>query len=80
MEDNIELAFSPMDGQIKLEKPDNIAQAGGLKKIRVDSRGIRSWWWVTSDGVANRIEMPEQKIVVTRSQKEAAKKFLDGAI
>lgn len=80
MEDNIELAFSPMEGQIKLEKPDEIAQANGLKKVRVDSRGIRSWWWVTDAGMAERIEMPEQKIVVTRSKKEIAKKFLNGTI
>jgi len=80
MEDNVELAFSPMEGQIKLEKPDEIARANGLKKVRVDSRGIRSWWWVTPQGYATRIEMPEQKIVVTRSQKEAAKKFLNGTI
>ncbi len=80
MEDNIELGFSPMEGQIKLEKPDEIAQSGGLKKVRVDSRGIRSWWWVNENGVAMRIEMPEQKTVVTRSTKEAAKKFLNGAI
>jgi hypothetical protein len=80
MEDNIELGFSPMEGQIKIEKADETARAGGLKKVRVDSRGIRSWWWVTNEGMAERIEMPEQKIVVTRSKKEIAKKFLNGTI
>lgn len=80
MEDNIELGFAPMEGQIKIEKPDEIAQANGLKKVRVDSRGIRSWWWVNASGMAERIEMPEQKIVVTRSTKEIAKKFLNGTI
>jgi hypothetical protein len=80
MEDNLELAFSPMDGLIKLEKPDEIATSLHAKKIRVDSRGIRSWWWVNDLGTALRIEMPEQKVVVTRATKEIAKKFLDGTI
>jgi hypothetical protein len=80
MEDNLELGFAPMEGQIKFEKPDDFARTNGYKKIRVDSRGIRFWWWVNADGVAMKIEMPEQKIVVTRSKKETAKKFLDGAI
>jgi hypothetical protein len=80
MEDNIEIAFAPTEGQIKVEKPDDFANAHHALKLRVDSRGIRTWWWIDEKGSALKIDMPEQKVLVQRVSKTEAKKFLDGAI
>jgi hypothetical protein len=64
---------------VKLVKPDAFAKSTGTKMLQVVSRGIRTNWWVSSKGVAQKIEMPEQNLVVERVTHDQAKKFLDGA-
>lgn len=77
LEDNLELGFAPVTGRIKLEKPDEFANKTQTKKILVDYRNMRSYWWVDQTGSYIRIEMPSQNTVVERVTKEKATQFLE---
>lgn len=77
MEDNIELAWSPVEGHVKLEKPDELAKKTRTTKVSVDYGSSHTVWWVDERGCAWRIEMPEQKVVVERATKNTAIRFLE---
>ena len=76
LEDNLEAGFLPLNGRMKVEKPDSIAQSTGTTKVSVDYRNMKSTWWIDEKGSAARIEMPAQKAVIVRVSKEKAEAFL----
>lgn len=77
-EDGLENGFAVETGKVKMEKPDEFAGKSGTSKFTVESRGLRSSWWIDAKGVTARIDMPQQKIVVERVSKEEATSFLGG--
>lgn len=73
IEDNIDQSFSIVTGRAKREKSE---PGSKLSKFLVDYKGVKSFWYLDSSGVADRIEMPAHGTVVQRVSEEAAKKFL----
>ncbi|MCM2276602.1 MAG: hypothetical protein NDJ89_00825 [Oligoflexia bacterium] len=71
VEDNIDQGRAMLDGRVKADKEPG--------KFQVNYRGFDSYWWLDKNGVADRIEMPAQKMQVRRvSGAEEARRFLDG--
>lgn len=76
LEDNIELAFSPVTGSLTVEKSDDFATQTKTRKINLSYGDRRSTWWVDHQGVALKIDMKDQKAIVEKVTKEKAESFL----
>jgi len=77
LEDNLESEFQTIDGQVRIEQPDDFAIKTHTVKLTVNYREMKSLWWVEASGAPMRIEMPLQKTIVQRVTKDAAQKFFD---
>ncbi len=76
LEDNQELAFRAVPGNIRVEKPDEFSQKSGTTKLLVDHNGLKSVWYVENTGAATRIEMRSQHAIVEKVSEKQARAFL----
>ena len=76
LEDDIEHGFESEVGSIRLEKADEFATSSATKKILVDFRSVRSYWYVDAQGAPVRTVMPETGAVIERVSKDKADEFL----
>jgi hypothetical protein len=76
LEDDVEHGFDSESGTVRLEPSDDLAKKTQTKKIAVDYRSVRSYWWVDVHGAPVRTEMPETKAVIERVAKDKAEAFL----
>lgn len=75
-EDDIESRFMTVIGRVKLEKPDELAIQTKTKKISVNYRDLPSTWWVDAKGIATRIEMKTNGLIVSKVSEAEAKNSL----
>lgn len=78
LEDNMDLEFSTLIGHIRVEKQDETAKKLGAKKLRIDLKDQKSFWWVDSKGTPLQIEWPAQNARAEKTTEQIAKKFLNG--
>lgn len=76
LEDGIENEFATLTGTVRLEAPNDASKKPKTKRVVVDYRGIRSFWYLDESGWPVRIEMPEQKTVIQKTTEAEAKTFL----
>jgi hypothetical protein len=76
LEDDVDNGFNSESGTIRLEPADAFAKSSQTKKIAVDYRSVRSYWWSDAHGAPVKTEMPETKAVIERVTKEKAEAFL----
>lgn len=77
LEDGVDLGFQTIHGNFKIEPPDDFAKRNQVTKLAVDYRDIKSIWYVRSNGMPERIEMPTQHTLIQRAPADQAKAFLD---
>jgi hypothetical protein len=75
VEDTIESGIVET-GRATIEKEDAIAVKTQSQKLKVQFRGIEAFWWIASNGMPRRIEIPDQKTVIEAVSEETAKSFL----
>ena len=78
MEDGVDQKFSPVNGTVRLEKADEVANKTKTTKLQIEINGVRSFWWVERSGMPVRTEMASQRMVVERATPEQAQAFLKG--
>lgn len=74
IEDNVEQSFATVTGRVRREKDE---PGSKLSKFLVDYKGVKSFWYLDSAGVAEKIEMPAHGTLVQRVPAETAKKYLE---
>jgi hypothetical protein len=75
-EDGGDASFSPIHGNVTLEKEDAFSKKTSTKKLSVELSGVKSTWYVLPSGESIRIEKPDQKLVIEKSSEADAKRSL----
>ncbi|MGK5082912.1 hypothetical protein WDW37_06375 [Bdellovibrionota bacterium FG-1] len=78
LEDNLESGFTAVNGQVRREPDDSFAQTTHTLRLQVIYQNLKSFWWVEPTGGPVRIEMPSQKTLVERVERQKAETFLTG--
>jgi hypothetical protein len=76
-EDDLDNGFATVNGEVRLEKPDERAKETHTRKLTVDIEGRQTLWWVDDSGAAVRTERKNPPMVVQKVTRETALKFLD---
>jgi hypothetical protein len=75
-EDNIELEFSPLQGNVQLDRPDEYSQSTGTTKLSVTFQNTLNLWYLDKAGIPYRLEIPSSHTLIQRTTETEAKKFL----
>lgn len=75
VEDTIESGIVET-GRATIEKDDAFAAKTQSQKLKVQFRGIEALWWIASNGMPKRIEIPAQKTVIEAVSEDTAMSFL----
>lgn len=76
LEDNLEVAFSAVPGNVKLLKPNELSTQTKTSRVAVNYRDLPSEWYLDSQGMPIRIEMPSQETLIQKVSEQEARKFL----
>ena len=76
LEDNLDMSFRSVPGNIRQDAPDDFSRKSGTKKFIVNHRDLASVWWVKDNGMPVRIQMPSQKTLIQMVPQGEAEKFL----